>query len=197
MSLTRSLVGRARLFAHDHDDIPAFHAAYLVGAFLAAAIFNLGFFLVLIVTHMCLDFVKYRDYHHYSYAETIWAMFVENMIDVMLFFVALTFGVYTSHTFALVALSGFARTELTILRALGMLIPKFEILQHCSTVLLNIHSYMHTPHVLPHHRLTDGQTWAMFIIVACISFLAIAFALFQGRTDELLWILQNELSLRL
>ena len=54
-----------RIFAHEHDDIPAFHAAYLVGTFLAAAIFNLGFFLLLIIGHMCLDVVKYRDFHGY------------------------------------------------------------------------------------------------------------------------------------
>ncbi len=188
---------RVRLFAHEHDDIPAFHAAYLVGTFLAAAIFNLGFFLILIVAHMCLDFVKYRDFHRYSLAETIWAMFVENLMDVMLFFIALTFSIYTSHSFALAALSGFARTELTIVRALGVLVPKIEILQHALTVLLNIHAYMHTPHVLPHHRLTDGQKWAVFITVACISLLGIAFLMFHGRTDELVWILQSELSLHL
>ncbi len=197
MLLTHSLAGRARSFAHDHDDIPAFHAAYLVGTFLAAAIFNLGFFLALIVMHMCLDFVKYRDYHRYSYAETIWAVFIENMIDIMLFFIALTFSVYTSHSFALAALSGFARTELTIVRAIGTIVPKFEILQHLSTILLNIHAYMHTPHVLPHHELTEGQTWAIFITVSCISLLGIAFLLFHGRTGELMWILQNELSLKL
>jgi hypothetical protein len=197
MLFAHSFAGRVRSFAHEHDDIPAFHAAYLVGTFLAAAIFNLGFFLALIVMHMCLDFVKYRDYHRYGYAETIWAMFVENVIDIMLFFVALTFSVYTSHSFALAALSGFARTELTIVRAIGTIVPKFEILQHLATILLDIHAYMHTPHVLPHHELTDGQTWAVFITVSCISLLGIAFLLFHGRTDELMWILQNELSLKL
>ncbi len=192
-----TLTDRLRVFAHEHDDIPAFHAAYLVGTFLAAAVFNLGFFLMLIVGHMCLDFVKYRDYQHYSYSETIWAMFVENMFDIMLLFIALTFSVYTSHTFALAALSGFARTGVTIVRAVGVLVPKIEILQHVLCIFLNIHAYLHTPHVLPHHELTDGQKWSLFITVVCISLLGIAFVFFHGRTDELMWILHQELALQL
>lgn len=192
-----TLTDRLRVFAHEHDDIPAFHATYLVGTFLAAAIFNLGFFLVLIVGHMCLDFVKYRDYHRYGYAETVWAMFVENLFDIMLFFLALMFSVYTSHSFALAAFSGLARTELTVVRAVGILVPKIEILQHALCVLLNIHTYLHTPHILPHHQLTDGQKWAMFVTVVCISLLGISFVLFHGRTDELMWIFSQQLSLHL
>jgi hypothetical protein len=124
---------------------------------------------------------------------------MEKVMKILFFvlIIALTFSVYTSHSFALAALSGFARTELTIVRAIGTIVPKFEILQHLATILLDIHAYMHTPHVLPHHELTDGQTWAVFITVSCISLLGIAFLLFHGRTDELMWILQNELSLKL
>ena len=197
MHLLLSTVERVRLFAHKHDDVPAFHAAYLVGTFLAAAIFNLGFFLILIVGHMCLDFIKYRDFHRYGFSETIWAMFIESLTDIMLFFVALTFSVYLSNTFALAALAGITRSEFTIAEALGLLVPKMEILQHVASVLVDITQYLHTPHVLPHHELSNGQKWALFITVVCISLLGIAFVLFHGRIEQLLWIFDRELSLHL
>ena len=48
----------ARLFAHRHDELPAFHAAYLVITVLCAALLSLGAFAALIVAHIALDYVK-------------------------------------------------------------------------------------------------------------------------------------------
>ena len=52
-----TIFNSVRHFAHEHDDQPAFHATYLVIAFLTALLFNLGAFGLLIIAHMSLDMV--------------------------------------------------------------------------------------------------------------------------------------------
>ena len=61
---------RLRTFAWVHDELPAFHAAYLVLTFLTAALFNFGVFALLIAAHMMLDFVKYREVHGFTLLNT-------------------------------------------------------------------------------------------------------------------------------
>ncbi len=192
-TLSKSLV-RIRDFVHEHDDIPAFHAAYLVGAFLAAALLNLGFFGVLIVVHMSLDYIKYRDIHHFSRRLTIKAMLRESMIDIALLLLALVFVVYLNHSFALAAISGMARAELTIVRALGTLIPKIEIFENIFTVLLNVERYLHGTAPDPNRALRGGEKWALFIIGVAIFMLGLAFALYHGNEAQLLHVLAKELT---
>jgi hypothetical protein len=117
-----------RAFAHTHDELPAFHAAFLVCTFIAAALLNLGSFGLLIIAHMALDYVKYRDVHHFGLARTIHAMLVESLIDITLFFVAFSSLLYLHHGLALVSLSGLQRASIALARAATTIVPKMEIL---------------------------------------------------------------------
>ncbi len=190
-------VRRMRGFAHEHDDIPAFHAAYLVGTFLAAALFNLGFFVILIVGHMCLDYVKYRDINKFSFGLTVKAMFRESMIDIALLLVAMVFIVYLNNSFAIAAMSGMARAELTILRALGTIAPKIEIIERLFGIVMNIEQYLHGIALDPSRPLRAAEKWAVFATGVSICLLALAFALFQGHEGQILQILAKEFSLAL
>ncbi len=190
-------LSRFRGFAHEHDDIPAFHAAYLVGTFLAAALLNLGFFALLIAVHMCLDYVKYRDLHRYGLLTTMRLMVRESIIDIALFLVALTFAVYLNHSFAIAAISGLARAELTIIRALGLLIPKIEIAEHAISLLLSVERYMHAMVIRPGTSLRDGERWALFAIVVSLSLLALSFVVFHQHQEALMGVFARELSLSL
>lgn len=182
-----------RSFAHEHDDIPAFHAAYLVATFLAAAVLNLGFFAVLIAGHMALDYVKYREVHQYGIRVTIKAMILESITDIALFLVALTFGVYLSHTYVLAAFSGLIRSELTLLRALGTLLPKVAILEHMIVIALDVHAYMHNVEPALRGKFTAVQTWSLRFSVLSILLLAGSIALFWGDEETLMKILVQEL----
>ena len=135
-----------RGFAHEHDDVPAFHAAFLVGTILCAAVFNLGFYAIMILAHVCLDIVKYRDIHHMSFKQTVKAAALESISDVALFLVSLNFAVYLNHTYMLGALSGLLRSQLTVLRAFGTMLPKIRILENMCSLALNFHGYIHAPH---------------------------------------------------
>jgi hypothetical protein len=188
-SITRSI----RSFAHSHDDIPAFHAAYLVAVFLVSSLLNLGFFLWLIVLHMGLDFVKYRELHGYSYRKTVHAMFLESITDVAMFLVALTTAVYLHHTFLIAMVGGLVRSELTLLRALGTIIPKIHILEHIIHISVDVHSYLHESVPGLDRPMTRVQIWSIRMAWACAFLLFFAVILHRGDEIALLKILAHEL----
>ncbi len=133
-----------KYFAHRHDQLPAFHATYLVLTVLAASLFPLGAFGLLIIAHMSLDCVKYREHHRYTWNRTGIAMLRESLVDITLFMLGLLFAVYLHHSLpGIAALSGLYRSEVTLLRAFGTLIPKMKILYDFLAVLSNLHHYLH------------------------------------------------------
>lgn len=139
-----------RTFAHEHDDLPAFHAAYLVLAFLSAGLFNLGAFGLLVIAHMSLDIVKYRERHAYSWRDTLDGVMRESLVDITLLSVGLVFSVYLHHTVGVASVAGLMRAELSVLRTLAVLLPKLKILHHFLKVVAHLHHYLEQVH--PRHR---------------------------------------------
>ncbi|MFA7681918.1 MAG: hypothetical protein WCX61_02710 [Candidatus Peribacteraceae bacterium] len=158
-----------RDFAHRHDDIPAFHAGYLVLTLLAAAMFSLGAFGLLIIAHMTLDLVKYREYHGYGWKLTLEGMVRESLMDVTLLMIGLVFSVYLHHSVAFPGLSGAMRAELTIIRMFGTLIPKMKILHNFLKVMAHLRHYL--DHAHPHLR----QHWS---VIDRVCFWTISFSAF-------------------
>ena len=136
-----------RHFAHTHDDLPAFHAAYLVLTFLIAAMFNMGAFGLLIIAHISLDIVKYREVHRYSWRMVMEGVLRESLFDLVLFFLGFTFAVYLHHSLSGIAtLSGYARAEVTLVRAFATFIPKLDILHHFLTIISHVRHYLYAVH---------------------------------------------------
>ncbi len=192
-----STLYRFRAFAHEHDDIPAFHAAYLVATFLAAAVLNLGFFALLILGHMTLDFFKYREVHGFSLGRTFKAMIIESITDIALLLLALTFAVYLSHTFLLAAVGGLVRSELTILEALGTLLPKVQILEHLAAVFFGVHNYLHTVNPGVSGPFSRIQKFSIGLASVCAILLAASFIFYSGDLSTLLGVFTRELIPRL
>ncbi len=192
-----TLTRRFHLFAVSHDDIPAFHAVYIVGTFLAAAVLHTGFFAILIALHMCLDYVKYRDIHGFSHRMTFHAIAFESLADIALLLLSLTFGVYLSPTYALAAVSGLLRSELTILRAIGTVLPRVRIVEHMLTVFLGFHSYMHTVQPGIDQPLTRVKRASLWCIGICAFLLILAPIVYGGDMKALLFALARELQISL
>jgi hypothetical protein len=161
-----------RTFAHEHDSLPAFHAAYLVLVLLAAALFNLGVFAMLIAAHMALDIVKYRDLHGFSWAKTGKAVFHENLVDVTLFSIALVFSVYFHHSVGLIGVSGLFRAEMTIMWAIGTIGPKFAIMENILKIMSHVQHYLDQIHPQVH----KGWRRADYFFVSCIALCAFLLA---------------------
>ncbi|MBI3332380.1 hypothetical protein HYZ99_05505 [Candidatus Peregrinibacteria bacterium] len=182
-----------RRFAHHHDEMPAFHAGYLVITFLIAALFNLGVFAMLIAAHMSLDYVKYSEVHEFSFRKTLKGMFFESLIDIMLLSVALVFAVYLHYAAGLIALSGLLRAEQTILRAFGTLVPKLEILHHVYVDFVDVKHHMNS---LPEEMM---KGWTMvdkvcaFCAVAALLLVALAPYLLSLDQANFTQILQDQL----
>lgn len=135
-----------RRFAIAHDETPVFHAVYLVLTFLAAALLNVGTFGLLVLAHMVLDLVKYREFHAMPWGRTLGATFRESLIDLFLLALALCLAVYLHHGQSIVALSGFLRMEVTIVSAFAVLLPRLEVTWHLLGVFGNIRKHLQHMH---------------------------------------------------
>lgn len=165
-----------RTFIHEHDDIPAFHAAYLVLTFMAAALFNLGFFALLIAAHMSMDFVKYREVHHFTLMQTIRGIIRESVVDCAFLLLGLVFALYLHHSAGFIALSGLLRSEATILRAAATTIPELSILYH--SVNIFTHPRAHMRLVDPALRHVWSPLEGAFMILGALCLLLIVLAPF-------------------
>lgn len=161
-------VRKLRSFAYQHDDLPAFHAAYLVLTLLAAALFNLGFFAALIVLHMALDFFKYRDVHHYSWKKVAEGMFRESIVDVSLLTMGLAVAVYLHPSLPLfVGVQGMMLAEITLLRAVGVITPKLKILFDFIKIVAHVDLYL--KHVHPRMGKSASLVEYVAMLSLCVS----------------------------
>lgn len=133
---------RIRRFADCHDDVPAFHAAVIAITVIAAALFNIGAFLLLIVAHAVLDIVKYRDVHRFRWGRTMMATFREGLLDMFFLALALSFALYLHHGQSIFAISGLVRIEQVFLRFVGMGFARLEVLIHGIWVFSNLRQHM-------------------------------------------------------
>ncbi|MBI3619042.1 hypothetical protein HY213_03355 [Candidatus Peregrinibacteria bacterium] len=151
----QSQMSSLRRFAHRHDVTPAFHAAYFVLTILVAALLNLGWFALLIVLHMALDTVKYRDMHRLSWPKTAHAVLRESLLDCTLLILALDVEVYLRGASGIVALSALFRGEQALLEGLFVFLPKVEVLVHVTNVLSTVRSHLRIA------NLDHASRWSM------------------------------------
>ncbi len=116
-------------FVREHDELPAFKAVYITLVFLIAALLNLGFFLLLILVHIALDVLKYRQ-KRLPTGKMMRAIVREHMADLLLFSTALLFAVYLHHSAGIIALSGVMQALETVLKGMLLLFARLGILLH-------------------------------------------------------------------
>ncbi len=181
-------------FALRHDQLPAFHATYIVLTILVAAMMPLGAFGLLIIGHMTLDCVKYREHHKYRWKRTLMAMTRESLVEITLFFLALLFAVYLHHSLPLIAgLSGLYRSEVTIIRAFGVLIPKIKILQDILSILNNLHHYLDDVPTYLGKKWSPLEQVSLFSLSIVVVLLALAPSVLSLDMPQFWGILRSQL----
>ena len=180
-------------FADRHDDLPAFHAGYLVLTVLAAAMLNMGAFGTLILIHMVLDYIKYHEVHGRSIRLTLEGMLRESLLDMTLFLVGLVFSLYFHHSTALLGVSGLMRAELTVVRATGTILPKLTILHHFLKVMAHLQHYLHNSKEEIQKPLSGTEKFCMLSVVLCLALLVFAQKILSVDQDIINLILLEEL----
>jgi hypothetical protein len=177
--MTSTPPARFRAFLQEHDDMPAFHAAFLVLSVLIAALFNLGAFGLLILLHMALDAYKHR-----AREGRMFFVLRDSLPDIALLALALVFALYLHPAGGLVAASGLLRAEASITRMLGMLLPRFALLRHVEC------SALHAPgRVLPHWSWVEEAS----LVVLIVSVLLLIVAPLGLHADAFIRILGEQL----
>ncbi len=182
-----------RQFAHEHDDIPAFHAAYIIAAIFTSLLFHLGAFAMLIALHVLLDIIKYREVHGYSMSQTVRAALLESILDITLLLFALTLSVYLHNTLLITMMSGFLRSEFTIVQFLAVFFTKIKIVEDCFELFTYFHAYMHTPTYGTNTPLTRAEWWSAIFAVIFIALLFASIPLYWGHLGDLWYILRLEM----
>ncbi|PIR53418.1 hypothetical protein COU76_01215 [Candidatus Peregrinibacteria bacterium CG10_big_fil_rev_8_21_14_0_10_49_10] len=190
--MTQTLTA-VRRFAHVHDDLPAFHAGYLVLTLLVAALLNLGAFGLLIAAHMTLDFVKYREYHKFSMKRTLEGMVRESLVDVTLLSVGLLFAVYIHHTIGLAGMSGLLRAEVSLVSAAAMVLPKVKVLHNFLKVISHLRHYIDQVHPRFCQGWSNLDHFCFFAIEFSLILIAAAPLILGMDTKTLFFVLQSQL----
>lgn len=161
--------------ARDHDDLPAFNAAYWVLTFLAAMLFNAGAFLILIVGRMALDVYKYRAVHGKKWKKVAEGVARGNMLDVSLLALAVAVGVYCHSALPLIAgLRGLVRTELAVLNAVVQIAVKMHVLRGFMAAIARGRDYLGQSHSRMGKKLSTLEIASLVGLAASFAFLAIA-----------------------
>ncbi len=183
-----------RQFAFAYEDLPAFHAAYFMLMIVFAGIFDLGFFGVLIVAHIVLDFVKYRMILRHKTAHPFFAVFRESLADIALFMLAVCAVVYLNPLLPSIAvLTGSRQVHIIITRGLAVLLPKFSILHHSLRIVFNAKEYLHTPYSQLHAHWSLAECIYLSILVLSILSLIVAPVVLGIHVSEMQTMLMQQL----
>lgn len=184
-----------RTFAHQHDNLPAFHAAYLVLTFLAAAMFNLGFFAAIVIAHMALDVFKYREVHGLGWRRTWEGVFRESIVDVTLLLFGLVVATYLHPLLTgMSGIKGMMLAEITVLRGVGIMAPKLKILYEAIKILADIDHYLTRMHPKFGRDVSIIEYVCMFSLCISVGMLLVAPMLLAISPDVYLRVLMDELT---
>lgn len=136
------LLRHTRAFAVAHDGIPAFHAAAILLTVIAAALFNIGAFALLIAVHASLDIFKYRDVHRMRWSRTVIATIRESIMDLFFLSLALCFALYLHHWKSVFILSGIVRLEAMLVWIFGVVLARIEVLLHWLWVFSDVRQHL-------------------------------------------------------
>ncbi|MDO8648177.1 MAG: hypothetical protein Q7R81_00150 [Candidatus Peregrinibacteria bacterium] len=183
-----------KTIALQHDDLPAFHASYIVLTFLFAALLNIGAFAVLVGLHMLLDVFKYREVHGLSWESTIHATLRESLTDAMLLMIGVVFAVYLHYSAGIIAVSGLLRSEGYILRAVGMFIPKLKVLCHTTGITASLRTHVASVQPWMRPEFARWEQVCCIIMIVTAALLAFAPGVLESSPEQITSILARELN---
>lgn len=180
---------KLQIFARALDEIPAIRAGHIALIILAAALLNLGAFAMLIVGHMCLDFIKHCD-GKTSFRKAMQRTWHENIIDIALLVISFTIALYFHQTGGLVAISGLVRADVFLLQALVVFLPKAKILYRSLHGIQTMQAKMTNSFPI---QWTPGRTFATAAIAVCVLFLLVAPIVLKIQSGSLAGFVDREL----
>lgn len=162
-----------------HDDLPALKAAYWVFVLLAAMLFNLGVFVLLIATHVALDVWKYRFVHGERWRTAFEGVVRENVVNTALLSCGVLFAIYFHVSLPIVShLRGFVQTEVIVLSAILQMTVKAHIAHNMLTIISRAHQYIEREHPRMGHGLSLQECVWIAVFIASL-----------GLTLSVPWIL--------
>lgn len=161
-----------RTLVADHDDIPAFKAGFFVLSLLCAALLNFGAFGLLIVAHMGLDIVKYREVHGYSWAITMRGVVRESIMDMTLLIMGLVITIFMDPSLHIVTTVIHGKSAL--LRAVAVTLSKIIVLSRFAVVLLHPAKHLNMTKIALRKEWLFGERSFVTLFIVLIALLIVA-----------------------
>jgi hypothetical protein len=182
---THILNARATLFAPFqklaamHDELPAFRAGYLATVVLIAALLNLGVFAILIAFLMGMDLYKYKCAKGYSWRFAIRGTLRENLVDLVLFALALFATLAFHHGQGIILMSGFWRYQESLIKGVTLTVAKSVLLFRFIRIVRNFPEGALTKQAL----LRAWNPWEVAGVVALCTMLLLPVSVFLLPPD--------------
>lgn len=127
-----------RTFLQRCDDMPAFHAAMLVSTLLAAALLNIGFFLLLVAFRMLLDVLRLLDRPDARTRTVLLHVWSLHAFDWTLILLSISFVAAAPVIVVFFPLASLLRSLALIGRLFGIVVPRALLLS--DAVVHDVHS---------------------------------------------------------
>lgn len=148
-----------------HDDLPAFHAGYVVLVVLAAFLFNLGFFAALVALSIALDLQQRRASSRFRFARGARLSAREHLPDIGLLLAGLVAAVYLGSIADAASIAGALRTGLELTALLSVAAPKLLLLRRFLRRWMPFHRRFEEPRAALPRRLRATERAILF---ACV-----------------------------
>jgi hypothetical protein len=159
--------------ARNHDDLPAFNAAYWVLTFLGAILFNAGAFVALIAGRIAFDVYRYREAQGKRWKKVAEGVARENVLDVSLLALAITFSVYFHSALPLIAgLQGLLRTLLALFNGVVQIVVKMHVLRGVVTAVAGGRNHLFQSHPRMGKKLSSLEAASIATLAASLALLA-------------------------
>ncbi len=177
--------------AHDHMSAMQIGAGIFI--LLVAALFNPGAFGILVLTHMALDVIKYRQIHQWPWSTTLVATLRESLVDLALLSFIFCIGLYASFGAELMPHGTILATEALLFRALVVLLVQVEVCRHVLHGITD--SIGHFPDVRlgVTGPLYPIEVWAMCLLSICIFLIVLIPILLHLTTTEFTYAVLQQL----
>lgn len=184
------VVRSIRSVVRDHEDLPALHAGFLVFSFLAAALFRLGFFALLIIVRMVLDIVKEREVFHRSWGKTAESVVRSSLPDISLLTFGFAFAMLLHPLLPPVSFAtGFTLAVFTLSRGMGVTLPKLKILFDLLRVFFHMESYLGAKNTVVGKPLVFAERVSLLLLISSLAALILLPFMLQMSVSEYLSLL--------
>jgi len=180
-----------RFLAYYREELPAFHAGFVVTLLVLSSLLNLGAFVLLLAARTTLDIVKCRERERMGWRETLGAVVQAGLLEYVLFTFLLLATIFLQESGVL--FGGGVRAAAELLRGGVFFALKGVLLFRLLPVLLHPRSYIEECGVDMRRPFSSVEQSFLLALVTGLLLLGLSPAIVNGGWQKILQILRKQI----